>query len=433
MDRSLLDRLTVWRRHLHAHPELSLYETQTSAFVQEKLAEMGIPFVAGVGGNGVVATLTRGTSDRSVGLRADMDALPINEANDLPYRSGTADVMHACGHDGHTVSLLGAAALLAKDESWSGTVQFLFQASEENGAGARAMIADGLFERFPMERVFGLHNWPGLEAGTVAVHRGPVMAEPGRFTITLHGSAGHAAKPDLTRDPIVAMGHLIVALQTIVSRNIDPMESAVVSIGQVHGGLAPNQIPTSVFINGTYRTFKPAVRDRVLQRLQAIAENIAATFEMRAEVAFITGGLATINTPLEEEVAATAGAVAGLAVRRDMPASNTGEDFAHYLQHRPGAYVWIGNGPVKDGGELHNDRYDFNDAILPATAGWLAAVARQALEGELLNVQPVGRTSDDERRPSGSAPLRGLSGMTARGVGDVDVAVQNGLTGKNLR
>ncbi|CAN7490908.1 amidohydrolase [Bosea sp. LjRoot9] len=390
MDRDLLDKLTAWRRHLHAHPELSLQESATSAFVQAKLAELGVPFTAGVGGNGVVATLKRGTSDRSVGLRADMDALPINEANDLPYKSGTANVMHACGHDGHTVSLLGAAALLAKDESWSGTVQFLFQPSEENGQGARAMIADGVFERFPMERVFGLHNWPGLEAGTVAVHRGPVMAEPGRFKITLHGVAGHAAKPDLTRDPVTAMGHLIVALQTIVARNVDPMDSAVVSIGQVHGGLASNQIPTSVWIEGTYRTFKPAVRDRVVQRLRDISANIAATYEMTAEAAFITGGLATINTPLEEEIAATAGKAAGLTVRRDMPASTTGEDFTYFLQHRPGAYVWVGNGPARDGGELHNDRYNFNDAILPATAGWLAAVAKQSLEGELSNA-PVSR------------------------------------------
>jgi hippurate hydrolase len=392
LDRDLHDKLTAWRRHLHANPELSLQETATSAFIQQKLSELGIPFEAGIGGNGVVATLKRGSSDRSVGLRADMDALPIQEANALPYKSCTPNVMHACGHDGHTVSLLGAAALLARDESWNGTVQLLFQPSEENGRGARAMITDGLFERFPMERVFGLHNWPGLEAGTVAVHRGPVMSEPGRFKITLNGTAGHAAKPDLTRDPITAMGHLIVALQTIVARNVDPMDSAVVSIGQVHGGLAPNQIPTSVFTEGTFRTFKPAVRVRVLERLRTIAENIAATFEMSAEVAFTTGGLATINTPLEEEIAATAATAAGLDLRRDLPASTTGEDFSFFLEHRPGAYVWIGNGPVKDGGELHNDRYDFNDAILPATAGWLAAVARQALEGELSNAGPVGRS-----------------------------------------
>lgn len=385
MDHDLLETLTAWRRHLHANPELSLKESATSAFVQEKLTELGIPFVAGVGGNGVVATLTRGSSDRSVGLRADMDALPINEANDVPYKSRNPSVMHACGHDGHTVSLLGAAALLARDESWSGTVQFLFQPSEENGAGARAMIEDGLFERFPMERVFGFHNWPGLEAGALAVHRGPVMAEASRFRITLNGTAGHAAKPDLTRDPIVAMAHLIVALQTVVARNVDPMDAAVVSIGQIHGGLVSNQIPTSVFIEGTIRTFSPAVRDRVRARLRAISEGIAATYEMSVEVAPTLGGLATINTPLEEEIAATAGAATGMPVRRDLKASTTGEDFTHFLQHRPGAYVWIGNGPVRDGGELHNDRYDFNDAILPATSGWYAAVAKQALEGELSN------------------------------------------------
>ena len=385
MDKELHETLTAWRRHLHTHPELSQQEQATSAFVREKLTELGIPFVAGIGGHGIVATLKRGTSDRSVGLRADMDALPIQEANDLPYKSSKANVMHACGHDGHTVSLLGAAAMLARDESWSGTVHFLFQPAEENGAGARGMIADGLFERFPMERVFGYHNWPGLEAGTVAVHHGPVMSEPGRFKITLSGTAGHAAKPDLTRDPIVAMGHLIVARQTIVSRNVDPMDSAVVSIGQVHGGLVSNQIPTSVFIEGTYRTFRAEVRERVIARIKGIAEHIAATFEMEADVFLTTGALATINTPLEEEMAATAAKTAGIALRRDLKASTTGEDFSRFLEHRPGAYVWIGNGPAKDGGELHNDRYDFNDAILPAACGWYAAVAKQALQGELTN------------------------------------------------
>ncbi len=378
MDRELLDKLTAWRRHLHAHPELGRQETMTSAFVQEKLTELGIPFTAGIGGHGVVATLRRGSSERTVGLRADMDALPIQEVNDLPYKSGTPNVMHACGHDGHTTALLGAAALLKGDEGWSGTVQLVFQPAEEGGGGAQAMLADGVLERFPMERVFALHNWPGLEAGTVAVHRGPVMSEPGRFKITLTGTAGHAALPEQTHDPIVAMGHLIVALQTIVSRNVDPMESAVVSIGQVHGGLASNQIPTRVWIEGTFRTFVPAVRERLLQRLNAIAENVAATFEMTATVE-TSHGLATINTAPEEDMAAAAGAAAGLTVRRDLKASTTGEDFAYFLARRPGCYIWIGNGPAVDGGELHNDRYDFNDAILPAASGWLAAVAKQAL------------------------------------------------------
>ncbi|PTM41061.1 amidohydrolase [Bosea sp. 124] len=378
MDRDLHETLTAWRRHLHAHPELGRHETVTSIFVQDKLTELGVPFTAGVGGHGVVATLKRGGSERSVGLRADMDALPIAEASDLPYKSGTPNVMHACGHDGHTTALLGAAALLSRDEGWSGTVQFVFQPAEEGAGGAQAMLADGVLDRFPMERIFALHNWPGLEAGTIAVHRGPVMSEPGRFKITLTGTAGHAALPETTRDPIVAMAHLIVALQTIVSRNVDPMESAVVSIGQVHGGLASNQIPTNVFIEGTFRTFVPAVRERLLARLGTIARNIAATFEMTAEVETMHG-VATVNTAPEEELAAAAGKAAGLSVRRDLKASTTGEDFAYFLERLPGCYIWIGNGPVKDGGELHNDRYDFNDAILPAASGWLTSVAKTSL------------------------------------------------------
>jgi len=386
LDRDLHDTLTGWRQDLHASPELSLHERETSAFIQRKLTELGVPFTANVGGHGVVATLKRGASDRSVGLRADMDALPILEANDLPYASRTPGVMHACGHDGHTVSLLGAAALLQRDKSWSGTVQLLFQPSEENGAGAKAMIDDGLFERFPMERVFGFHNWPGLEAGTVQVHRGPVMSDPGKFEITLHGTAGHAAKPDLTRDPIVAAGHLIVALQSIVARNVEPIDSAVVSVGAINGGTVHNQIPDSVMLKGTFRTYRLPVRERVMARIRQISESIAEMFEMRVEVMLVAAGAPTINSEIEEAIAIAAANSAGLAVTRDLPPSTASEDFPMLTQDRPGAYVWIGNGPVKDGGELHNERYNFNDAILPATAGWMAAVARQALAGELTNV-----------------------------------------------
>jgi hippurate hydrolase len=385
LDRDLHDTLTAWRQHLHANPELSLHEQKTSAFIQEKLRELGVPFTASIGGHGVVATLKRGSSDRSVGLRADIDALPIKEANDLSYVSQSAGVMHACGHDGHAVSLLGAAALLLRDESWSGTVQLIFQPSEENGAGARAMIADGLLERFPMERVFGFHNWPGLEAGTVQVHRGPVMSDPGKFEITLHGTAGHAAKPDLTRDPIVAAGHLIVALQTIVARNVEPIDSAVVSIGAITGGTVHNQIPDSVTLKGTFRTYRLPVRERVMARIRQISEGIAETFEMRAEVLLTAMGAPTVNSEIEEELAIAAAKSAGLSVRRDLPPSTASEDFPMLTQDRPGAYVWIGNGPAQDGGELHNERYNFNDEILPATAGWMAAVARQALQGERSN------------------------------------------------
>src|SRR5487761_2129744 len=230
MDQALHDSLTGWRRHLHAHPELTLHETATAAFVQARLTELGVPFVAGIGGHGVVATLQRGQSNRSVGLRADMDALPIAETTGVGHTSTNPGIMHACGHDGHTTSLLGAAALLAQDTSWAGTVHLVFQPAEEGGGGAKSMIADGLFQRFPMERIFGYHNWPGLAAGTVAVHDAAVMAAGGRIELRVTGHSGHAALPQLTRDPLVASAHLLLALQTIVSRNVDPLDSVVISI-----------------------------------------------------------------------------------------------------------------------------------------------------------------------------------------------------------
>ncbi len=380
MDPDLLATLTAWRRHLHAHPELSNQERATSAFVQARLAELGIPFTAGVGGGaGVVATLARGRSNRAVGLRADMDALPITETTGLPYASENPGVMHACGHDGHTASLLGAASLLARDASWSGTIHLVFQPAEEGGGGARSMLADGLFDRFPMERIFGFHNWPGLEAGTVAVHAGPVMAAGTRIVLTLEGHAGHAAMPHLARDPMVAAGHLLVALQTIVSRNVDPLETAVVSICMIDGGVAGNQIPHRVVMRGTVRTYKPAVRTTVEAAINRIAQGIAQTFGVTATVEIPLGGVATINTGPEADLAAAAAEAAGLPVRRDLPPSMAGEDFAAYLQQKPGAFVWIGNGPAEPGRELHNPGYDFNDAILPATAGWMAAVAKRAL------------------------------------------------------
>ena len=380
MDTGLIETLTVWRRHLHAHPELSNREQATSAFVQARLRELGIPFAAGVGrGAGVVATLARGRSNRAVGLRADMDALPITETTGLPYASENPGVMHACGHDGHTASLLGAAALLAADTSWSGTVHLVFQPAEEGGGGARSMLADGLFERFPMERIFGFHNWPGLEAGAVAVHDGPVMAAGTRVTITLDGHAGHAALPHLARDPMVAAGHLLVALQTVVARNVDPLETAVVSMCMIEGGVAANQIPRRMVMRGTVRTYKPAVRAQVEAAINRIAQGVGQTFGVDAAVEIPLGGVATVNSRAEAELAAEAASAAGLPVRRDLPPSMAGEDFAAYLQQKPGAFVWIGNGPAEPGRELHNPGYDFNDAILPATAGWMAAVAKRAL------------------------------------------------------
>jgi hippurate hydrolase len=379
IDQALADTLTAWRRHLHAHPELTLHEKETSAFVQAKLRELGVAFTAGVGGHGVVATISRGQSNRSVGLRADMDALPIIETTDLPYASTNKGVMHACGHDGHTASLLGAAALLSRDESWTGTVHLVFQPAEEGGGGAKAMIADGLFERFPMERIFGYHNWPGLEAGAVAVHDSASMASGNRVYLTVQGHSGHAALPHMTRDPMVAAAHLVLALQTIVSRNVDPLESAVITIGMIQAGTAPNQIPGEAVLRGTMRTLRNSVRDQVEEAIHRVAAGVAHTFGMEIDVQIPRGNPVTQNTPAERDLASEAVTQAGLPLRRDLLPAMTGEDFAWYLEQRPGAFVWIGNGPADGGRELHNSNYNYNDAILPAASSFLAGVAKRAL------------------------------------------------------
>jgi amidohydrolase len=331
MDQSLADTLTTWRRHLHAHPELTLNEQATAAFVCAKLAELGIPFVAGVGGHGVVATLSRGQSNRSVGLRADMDALPITETSGVAHASTNPGVMHACGHDGHTTSLLGAAALLARDPSWGGTVQLVFQPAEEGGGGARSMIADGLFERFPMERIFGYHNWPGLDAGTVAVHDQAVMASGGRLEFHVKGHSGHAALPHLARDPIIASAHLLLALQTIVSRNVDPLDSVVITVATMEAGSAVNQIPTEAVLRGTVRTLRTAVRDQVDAAIRRVAAGVAQSCDVAIDVVFRSGGNpVTENSPAERDLAAAAVTAAGLPLRRDLRAAMTGEDFSWY-------------------------------------------------------------------------------------------------------
>ncbi|MCK1341200.1 amidohydrolase [Bradyrhizobium sp. 38] len=379
MTPELHQKLTAWRQHLHAHPELSLQEKATAAFVQDKLTELGIPFVSGIGGHGIVATLTRGHTQSRVGLRADMDALPITEDTGLPYGSKNPGVMHACGHDGHTASLLGAAALLAADTSWSGTVDFIFQPAEEGFGGSRAMVAAGLFDRFPMERVFGFHNWPGLAAGTIAVHDGVVMASGGRVSITIDGHAGHAGMPHLTRDPVMAAGHLIVVLQSIVSRSVDPLDTAVLSLCTIEGGTARNQIAGRVMIGGTLRYHRDAVKDTIVARIEAICAGIATSFGVKVTPEIVMGVGVVINTPTEAGLARLAADKVQAELRRDLAPSMAGEDFAFYLQHRPGAFVWIGNGALRDGAELHGPRYDFNDAILPVASSWMAEVAKSAL------------------------------------------------------
>ncbi len=365
MDTAFAETLTSWRRHLHAHPGLTLHEGGTAAFVVARLREIGVTEITeGFGGHGVVATLRRGGGNRSVGLRGDMDALPIQEVNAaLPYRSTVPGVMHACGHDGHTTALLGAAKLLLADGGWTGTVHLVFQPAEEGGGGALSMIADGLFQRFPMDRIFGWHNWPGLPAGTIAVHDKAVMAAGARFEIGFEGHAAHAALPHLSRDPMVAAGHCIVALQSIVARNLDPLAGGVVSVTMVQGGEAQNQIPSRVVLKGTARWLADSAGEAIREGLHRVADGIAATCAVRAEVGWRQGVEVTANTPL----------------RRDLPAAMTGEDFSWFLKEVPGAFVWIGNGPAEGGCELHNPHYDFNDAVLPVASGFLAEVAKRAL------------------------------------------------------
>ncbi len=385
MESSLAETLTGWRRHLHANPGLTLHEGETAAFVAARLREMGVTDIAeGVGGHGVVATLRRGSgagSNRSVGLRGDMDALPIQELNDLlPHRSRNPGVMHACGHDGHTTALLGAAALLLQDTSWSGTVQLVFQPAEEGGGGARAMIADGLFQRFPMERIFGWHNWPGMDAGTIAVHDSAVMAAGARFEISFDGHAGHAALPHMTRDPMIGIGHCITGLQSIVARNVDPLDAGVISVTMAEAGEAQNQVPRRAVLKGTMRFLRDATGDMMEDGMRRVAAGIASAFQLEAEVSIRRGVPVTANTPAERDLAASA-AAAVTQTRRDILPAMTGEDFSWFLKEVPGAFVWIGNGPAEDGRELHNPRYDFNDTILPTASRFLAETAKRALAG----------------------------------------------------
>ncbi|MBS7792053.1 amidohydrolase [Roseococcus sp. SDR] len=384
MNPDLQSKLTLWRRHLHANPGLTLDEGETAAFVVEKLRELGVTEIeTGIGGHGVVATLRRAASgaggNRSVGLRADMDALPIQELDEtLPHRSRKPGVMHACGHDGHTTALLGAAALLLEDQAWSGTVRLVFQPAEEGGGGARHMIRDGLFQRFPMDRIFGWHNWPGLAAGHIAIHDKAVMAAGARFEIIFEGHAGHAALPHMTRDPMLGAGHAIVALQSIVARGVDPLESAVVSVTIAEAGSAGNQISSRARLHGTARWLDEAVGDLIETRMREIAHGIAAAFGLTASVEFRRGVPVTANHPAERETAAAAAASVTTA-RRDLPPAMTGEDFSWFLNEVPGAFVWIGNGPADGGRELHHPAYDFNDDVLPVASSYLAAVAKRAL------------------------------------------------------
>lgn len=373
--------LTEWRRHIHAHPETAFEEHETAEFVAARLGDFGISVHRGLGGTGVVGTLKAGTGNRAIGLRADLDALDLTEMNEFAHRSVHDGKMHACGHDGHTVMLLGAARYLAETQGFDGTVHFIFQPAEENEAGGRRMIADGLFERFPVEGVYGMHNMPGIEVGKIAMRAGPMMASADFFFITVTGVGAHGAFPHSGIDPIPIAAEIVLALQSIVSRNADPMLSAVLSVTQFHGGHTNNVIPETVTLSGTTRAFKPEIQDLFERRIAEVAKGIAAAHGARAEVRYDRRYMPTINTPEETEFAAAAAAkVVGEAnVLRHLPPVMGAEDFGWMLKERPGCYVWIGNGKEKGGCMVHNPRYDFNDEILPIGASYWARLVEDLL------------------------------------------------------
>jgi hippurate hydrolase len=374
--------MTAWRHDIHAHPETAFEEHRTAEIVARKLEEFGIEVHRGLAGTGVVGTL-RGAHPGSgrIAIRADMDALHVHEKNGFAHASTHQGRMHACGHDGHTTMLLGAARYLAETRNFAGTVHFVFQPAEENEGGGRAMVEQGLFEKFPADAVFGMHNWPGLPAGQFAVRPGPMMASFDIFEITVTGRGAHAAMPHTGIDPVVAAAQIVTALQTIASRNVHPLESAVVSVTQIHGGDTWNVIPNDVVLLGTVRTFKPEVQDAIEPAMRRIAENVCAALGASAAMRYERRYPSTINSDAETEIAA--GVLADLVgeanVRRDQLPSMGSEDFAFMLQAKPGTYVWIGNGPAEGNAMLHNPNYDFNDEILPLGASYWARLVEHVL------------------------------------------------------
>jgi len=359
--------LTAFRRDIHAHPELAFDEHRTAELVAKRLEAAGIETHRGIGRTGVVGVIRNGDAKRAIGLRADMDALPMQERNTFSHHSRHPGRMHACGHDGHTTMLLGAAEYLSKHRDFDGSVVFIFQPAEEGDGGGREMVEDGIFERFPMDQVFGMHNWPGLPPGTFAVHSGPVMASADRFEIEVTGHGAHAAMPHLGVDPVPAAAAMVLSLQTIVSRQVDPAESAVVSVTQFHAGEAYNVIPDRARLTGTVRAFSADVQAQVESAMQRICQGIGATHGVNVNFRYIRGYPATINTADEAALCAKVAAtvVGDHTVLTQEKPSMGAEDFAYFLQERPGAYVWIGNGPGEGGCMLHNPRYDFNDAVIP--------------------------------------------------------------------
>lgn len=380
----LQDDMRQWRRHLHQFPETAFEEHATAGFIAGKLAEFGIEVHRGLGGTGVVGVLKAGLSEKKIALRADMDALFIHEQNTFAHKSRYNGKMHACGHDGHSAMLLGAADHLSRVRNFNGTLYFIFQPAEEGRAGAKAMIDDGLFDLFPADAVFGMHNFPDIPAGHFAVKSGPMMAAFDCFEIVLKGRATHAAMPHLGSDVIVAAAQLINNLQTIVSRTVNPADSAVVTITQIHAGNTWNAIPDSVVLRGTFRCFDSRVQKLIADKIGHHVDSIAAAFHLEGEITFNPenpGYPVTLNTEAETALALAAAAeVVGEHCIQTQPIPSMGsEDFAFMLQEKPGCYLWIGNGPSANGCLLHNPHYDFNDDILTTGARYWVKLAELAL------------------------------------------------------
>ena len=377
------------RRDIHAHPELCFEEARTADLVAQKLTEWGIPIHRGMGTTGVVGIIKNGTSSRAIGLRADMDALPMQEFNTFGHASTQAGKMHACGHDGHTAMLLAAAQHFAKERHFDGTVYLIFQPAEEGGGGAREMIKDGLFEKFPMDAVFGMHNWPGSPVGKFAVAGGPVMASSNEFKITIYGRGGHAATPHTGLDPVPVACQLVQAFQTIISRNKKPIDAGVISVTMIHAGEATNVIPDHCELQGTVRTFSVEVLDLIEQRMKSISEHTCAAFDMRCEFEFTRNYPPTINSVAEAEFARKVmqSIVGDDNVLHQEPVMGA-EDFSYMLMAKPGCYCFIanGDGTHRESGHgagpcmLHNPSYDFNDDMIPLGATYWVRLAEEWLK-----------------------------------------------------
>ncbi|SDV48956.1 M20 aminoacylase family protein [Chitinasiproducens palmae] len=377
-------QLVRWRHHLHRFPETGFNEHRTSDYVSEALRMLGLDVQRGIGGTGIVATLRAGRGPGVIGVRADMDALAITEVDTArPHASRHAGCMHACGHDGHMAMVLGAARLLATTPDFDGTVRFIFQPAEEHGRGAAAMLRDGLLERFPIDEIYGAHNIPGMPAGHIATRAGGIMASEDNFVIRVHGRGGHAARPQMAADPLVSAAEIILALQTVVARNVDPSDPAVLSCTEIHTDGIRNAIPSNVEIRGDTRSYAPAVQALLERRIREICNGIAAAHGVRCEVDYTHEFVPTVNTAACADAAVRAAqAVVGVdKVDANVRPMMISEDFGAFLNVMPGAFVFIGNGAAdRPGGvPLHNSAYDFNDAILATGAHYFAELVRQRL------------------------------------------------------